>query len=480
MAAARGPLQPLKASASVTVPEGRLPRFSREARALLLLAGPIIGSQVVQLLAGLIDILMSGRAGAAEQAVVGLGVAIWIPVGVALMSVVQAISPIVARHFGADDKPAIVHDTHQALWLALVLGVLPTLALPWARDLMHLTQVPPELVGKTMLFLLGISLGLPAMMMFRTLSFYSSSLNHPAPTLVLGLIGLVSNGVFNYALIGGHWGLPGLGGAGCGWATGIGMWISLVLMSLYTARSSRYEGVRLLRSFAWPRWADQQRLLRLGLPMGAAVLAEVAAFTGVALLVAPLGARAIAAHQCGLNLASMAFMLPMGLSAAISIRVGQALGAGDAAGARFSARSGLALALLLALGVSPLMAVLRGPIAQMYSPDAQVQALTVKLVLFAAAWHWADGLQVCAIGALRGYHVTFSPMILVLLAYWVLAIPLGYGLAHRGVLPWGLEPAGLYGYWIGLLSGLVFAALALSLMLHRVIGRSHVAVRAAG
>lgn len=459
-------------ASNTTVPL-RLRWFS-ESRALIALAVPLIGSQLFGVLAGLIDTVMSGRAGAAEQAVVGLGVAIWIPVGVSLMSVVQAISPIVASHVGAQDRSAIVRDTHQALWLALILGFIPMLALPWAKDLMWWAGVPADLIGKTGLFLQGIVLGLPAMLMFRALAFYSASLNHPGPTLVLSALGLLVNAALNYVLISGRWGWPALGGAGCGWASGVGMWLSFLAMALFVLVSPRYRGVRVLTRLDRPRWAVQLRLLRLGLPMGGSTLAEVAAFTGVALLVAPLGSVAIAAHQSGLNLVALVFMLYMGLSSAISIRVGQAVGAQDRGAAGYTARTGVSLALIVALAISPLLVLSRHAIAAMYSSDPQVRDLTGQLILIASVWQWADATQVCAIGALRGYHITFAPMVLVLIAYWVVAIPLGYVLGHAQTAPLGLQPSGLFGFWMGLLSGLVFVALTLLLMLRTVIRRHRV------
>jgi MATE family multidrug resistance protein len=188
-------------------------------------------------------------------------------------------------------------------------------------------------------------------------------------------------------------------------------------------------------------------------------------------LIGALGPAVIAGHQTALNFASLIFMLPAGLSAALSIRVAQALGSGDKVAARFVAWCGMALALCLAVVITPALIWLRGDIAAMYSPDADVQAVAARLLLFAAAWHWADALQVCAAGALRGYRVTLAPMLVMIAAYWALALPLGALLARHGWPTRAVGAMGVDGYWAGLLVGLVVVAAALTAWLYRVANR---------
>ena len=449
----------------------RRARFAAEARELGRLTGPLVLSQIVFSIMGLMDTVMAGRAGATEQAVVGLGVGLWIPVFITLMGIVQAVSPVVAHHFGAGDKEGIVADTREGLWLAVYCTFVPFLLLPFAQDVLVWAEIDPELAKKTTLFLWGILIGLPAALLFRTLGFYSASINHPRPLMVLGFVGLATNCFFNWLLIYGHWGFPQLGGAGCGWATGIGMWIGLFAMVGYTIVGRAYKDVYLWHGWSWPHWERQKKLLRLGLPMGGAYLAEVSAFAGIALLIGRFGAVPIAAHQIGLNFSSIIFMFPMGLSAAISIRVGQSLGAGDARAARFIAWSGILIGLMIAAVMVPVMLFGRGPIVELYTPDAAVQQVAATLLLFAAAWQFADAAQVCAVGALRGYKVNVLPMCLIVFAYWVVGIPLGARLGYHG-LPGG-EPLGVYGFWVGLVAGLFIVACGLAVLL-RWVARTRV------
>ena len=452
--------------ARLAYPMSSLPQFKQESRALLLLASPIILSQIAQVLMGFVDTVMSGHAGAIEQAVVGLGVALWIPVFIGLMSVVQAVSPIIAHHFGAGDREAVVRDAREGIWLALCAGLVPLILVPWAPNLLMLAGIEPALAERAGVFLWGIGLGLPAALVYRSLAFYSASINQTRPLMVLAFLGLGINALLNWVLIYGHFGLPAMGGAGCGWATGFGMWVALIALVAWTARAPAYKSYYLWRSWTLPSWAVQKQLLRLGLPMGGAGLAEVAAFSSVAVLVGRFGEVQIAAHQIALNFSALVFMFPMGLSAAITIRVGHALGAGNARGARYIAWTGVAVGLIIAaLAIGPII-LLRQHVAAVYSTDHAVQALAANLLLFAAFWQLFDATQVCAIGALRGYKVTLLPMLLMLAAFWAIGVPSGTWLAYRGFVVG--EPMKVYGFWVGLVIGLVLVSVGLAIGLRKV------------
>jgi MATE family multidrug resistance protein len=440
--------------------------FLRESRSLLRLGGPLMLSQIAQVLMGLVDVVMSGQVGAGEQAVVALGVALWLPVFVCLLSVVQALSPVIAHHFGAGEREAVATDTREGIWLAVWASLLPIAVLPWAPRLLTLAGVEPAIASRTGVFLWGICLGLPAALVYRALAFYSTSINQTRPILVLAYVGLGVNAALNWVLIYGHFGLPAMGGAGCGWATGIGMWAGLLSLVAWTARASAYKPYYVWRAWRRPHWPAQKQLLRIGLPMGGAGLAEVAAFSSVAILIGRFGAVQIAGHQVALNFASLIFMVPFGLSSAIAIRVGQSLGARDPRLARRVAWTGIGLGLLIAaVFIIPIIA-LRHQVAAFYSADESVRALSADLLLFAAFWQLFDATQVCAMGALRGYRVTLLPMVLMAVAFWVLGIPIGTWLGYHG-LPGG-QPLHVYGFWVGLVVGLTTVSLALVAALRRI------------
>lgn len=449
-----------------STPTSSSPSFRQEARALLHLGLPIILSQVAQVAMGLLDTVMSGHAGAFEQAVVGLGVSLWIPVFIGLMSVVQAVSPIIAHHFGAGDHEAVARDAREGIWLALIVGALPMLLVPWAPDLLVAFDIDPALAQRSGVFLWGIAFGLPAALVQRSLSFYSSSINQTRPVMVLAFVGLGVNALLNWVLIYGHLGLPAMGGAGCGWATGIGMWVGLAALAAWTARAHVYKPYYLWREWRLPTWEAQKRLLKLGLPMGGAGFAEVAAFCSITVLVGRFGEVQIAAHQIALNASGLVFMFPMGVSAAITVRVGHALGAGDPRAARHVAWSGIGVGLIFgALAMLPII-LARHQVAAVYSSDPAVQALAANLLLFAAFWQLFDATQVTAIGALRGHKVTLLPMLLMLGAFWLLGIPVGVWLGYTGVA--GSGPLHVYGFWVGLVVGLVAVSIGLAAGVRRV------------
>ena len=444
----------------------RAQHFFSESQALTHLALPIVLSQIAYVLLGMIDTIMAGQAGAEDQAAVALGVAFWMPVFVALMSVVQAVSPMVAHHFGAQDHAGIVHDTREGIWLALFSGAIPALLLPAVRPAMLAAQIDPELIAKTLLFLQGIVVGLPAALIFRALAFYSAGINQTKPMMVLAFLGIGVNSLFNWLLIWGHWGFPALGGAGCGWATAIGMWVGLLGMVGWTVWAPAYKHCYLWHGWSLPHWPTQGKLLKIGLPMGGAALAEVVAFTSVAVLVGRFGSAQIAAHQVAMNFSSLIFMLPMGLSAAATIRVGQALGAGEPQAASRTAWSAIGLGLIVAAAMIPLILLGRDALVSLYSPDPAVRQIASTLMLFALVWQFADAAQVVALGALRGYKITFAPMLVMFVAFWILGLPTGVWLGYTGIGSTG--PLGVYGFWTALVLALILVALGLVFLLRKI------------
>jgi MATE family multidrug resistance protein len=382
------------------------------------------------------------------------------------------VSPLIAHHFGAGDHDAVAHDAREGIWLALYTGLLPLLLVPLAPALLVAFRIDPALAQRTGVFLWGIGLGLPAALVYRSLAFYSSSINETRPVMVLAFVGLAVNAFLNWVLIYGHLGAPAMGGAGCGWATGIGMWVSLATLAAWTAWAPVYKPFYVWHGWRLPTWAAQKRLLKLGLPMGGAGIAEVAAFCSIAVLVGRFGDVQIAAHQVALNSSALVFMFPMGISAAITVRVGHALGAGDARAARHVAWSGIGVGLIFAAFATVPIILARHQVAALYSSDPAVQALAANLLLFAAFWQLFDATQVTAIGGLRGYKVTVLPMLLMLAAFWGLGVPTGVWLGWYGAL--GSGPLQVYGFWVGLVIGLVTVSIGLA------IGLRHVADRRVG
>ena len=297
-----------------------------------------------------------------------------------------------------------------------------------------------------------------------TLRLFSEGIGRTRPVLLVSLPGLVVNIVANYVLIFGHWGFAALGATGCGIATALGMLTLLIGMITVLLLDCSYRGYGLFLHCDWPDWRIVRPLLALGLPIGISLFLETAVFAAVALLLGTLGAVAAAAHQVTLNVAAMTFMIPLGLSMATTVRVGHALGRGDPGAARFSGFTGIGLSGLFMAVMAVLMLIGHQGIARLYTTDSAVMVVAASLLQLAALFQISDGLQVGALGALRGLQDTRWPMLIVLVAYWLIAFPLGWLL---GVY-WGWGPNGP---WIGLIAGLTTAAILLNLRFWRLSSR---------
>ena len=439
-------------------------RVRTEVRALLALAFPIIISQIATTAMGFVDAVMAGRVGPRDLAAVALGNSIWVPVFLLMSGILLATTPKVAQRFGADAHSDIGPIVRQALWLALITGLCAALILIGAEPLLHAMKVDPDLIDPSMGYLYGIASGMPAVGLYCVLRNFSDGLGKTRPSMVLGLSALALNIPINYIFIYGHFGVPAMGGVGCGWATAIVMWFMAIGMVVCTWRGAVYQSSKVYSHFEWPQWAILKRLLSVGLPIGIAVFAESSIFAVIALLIGSLGATVVAGHQIALNFSSLVFMIPYSLGMAITVRVGQALGRQQPREARFVAGVGMGTALVWAAISASLILLLREQIATVYTADLRVIEVATMLLMFAALYQFSDVIQVTAAGALRGYQDTRVTMVLTLFAYWGIGLPVGYAL---GLTDWFGAANGPSGLWQGLIVGLTCAALMLGVRLAR-------------
>ncbi len=445
-------------------PISRPARVRMELRDLLVLALPIMVGQLATTAMGFVDAVMAGRYSSRDLAAVALGNSIWIPVYLLMTGILLATTPKVAQRFGAGKHGEIGPLVRQALWLALVVGLMATGLLLNAEPVLRAMKVDPQLIDLCMQYLYGIASGLPATAFYFVLRCFSDGLGRTRPSMILGLCALALNIPLNYVFIYGHFGVPAMGGVGCGWATAIVMWMMTLGMVGWTHWAPVYRSSQLFTRFDWPQWAIIKRLISVGLPIGIAVFAESSIFAVIALLIGSLGATVVAGHQIALNFSSLVFMIPYSLAMAVTVRVGQALGRGEPREARFAAGVGMGAALTYACLSASLMLLLREQIAAIYTPDPIVIQVASMLIVYSALFQFSDAIQVTAAGALRGYQDTRVTMILTLFAYWGIGLPVGYAL---GLTDWLGAASGPSGLWQGLIVGLSCAALLLSVRLTR-------------
>ncbi|MFA6093835.1 MAG: MATE family efflux transporter [Elusimicrobiota bacterium] len=421
--------------------------FARELRSVFKLAAPIVLLQTGLMLYGTVDTLMVGRLGPHAIACVGLCGSTYFLLFILAMGLLFGIDPLSSKAHGAGRDDLCAEVLVHAVLMAL-LASLPIFALlSNAGRLFALFRVDPSVAAMASQYMGILRWCLFPGLLFAACRHYLQSQSITRPQLAAVAIGNIFNIVLVRALVFGKMGLPAMGVMGAAWAT----------LSSYTLMFAITAGASALRArgtgFRWRGFqpATARELLRIGLPAGAQMFAEMAAFSIATLLAGRIGATAAAAHQIVMNLSSMTFMIPLGLSHAAAVRVGQGLGRKDP---RASAGSGDA-ALLMGIAFMSIMSLLfflfPEPILRAYSHDPEVLRIGKSLLAVAAFYQVFDATQIVMTGALRGLGETRRSLLANLIGHWCAGIPVGIFFAFS--LGWGA-----LGLWIGLCAGLCLAA----------------------
>jgi MATE family multidrug resistance protein len=430
------------------------PRLRSEMRKTLRLAAPLVLGQLSAVGMNVVDTLLAGHYSAQTLASVAIGTNVWMLAIVAAIGVMLAMPPSVAHRYGAGERESIGALLRQALWLAAGIGVVLFFAVRHAGGLLHIMGIAPDIAAQAQQFLHAISWGAPALTGYFALRGFSEGLTLTRPTMYFGAFGLVLLAPVGYVFMYGAFGLPARGALGSGMATATVLWVQFAAFATYISRRSHYAIYAPFAQWQWPQARALFDLLRLGVPMGISLFMEASLFVTAALLIGSLGQDVVAGHQIAINVASVTFMVPLGLAMATTVRVGRAAGGGDADGVRWAGFAGIGASLASQVVSCALMALFPHAIAALYTDDAVVIAVAAQLLLFAAAFQLSDGIQVTANGALRGLKDTTGPMAITTLAYWGIGMPAGYLLCfHFG--------HGAPGMWTGLIAGLSVAAVLL-------------------
>lgn len=419
---------------------------------LVRLAVPVAAVQVGMTFQGVVDSIMVGHVSPVDLAAVALGNVYFFAAVVFGMGVLFSLDPVIAQALGAGDQEAVARGFQRGLVLAgaLSLGAM-AFVLP-ARPVLAFLRQPPEVVPVAAGYALATAPGVLPFYLFVVQRQTLQAMGHMRPVVWSMVVANLANVAFNWVFIYGHLGVPAMGAVGSGWASTLSRAVmALVLLVLawrdLVPHMSPFRRAVLARA---PMW----RMIRLGAPTGIQLQLEFGAFAGAGLLMGLLGTVAVAGHQVALNLASLAFMVPLGVAQAAAVLVGRAVGEADPPAARRAAGAGLLVGGGFMVCTAALFLLLPGPLVRIYSADPPVVLLAASLLPIAGVFQVFDGLQVVASSVLRGVGDTRTPMLVNLLGFWAVGLPVGLVLGF----PVG---AGARGVWWGLALGLGMVALLL-------------------
>ena len=427
---------------------------TRELRPTVRLAAPITAGQVGQMLMGVTDTIMVGHIGTLALAACAFGNNMLMIVAIAGYGVLTAVSVRVSHAHGAGITGAMARAFYAGAGLSVIGGVLCAVGMHLIYPLFHHLGQAPGVVEEAQAYTLIVMWSLIPAWLTATARNYLDSQSRPWPAFWIMFGGVLLNVFLNWVFIFGNLGAPALGLAGAGWATLISRVATFVALTWFVLRCSSAPAEPWKPDRAW--WQEQAAVLKLGTPVGLQLLSEVGAFSAAALLIGRLGAVPLAAHQIAITCASTTFMFPLGVAMASTVRIGQALGGGRRDLLRPIGAGAWLLGLVIMAAFTVIL-IFGGPaIARAFVSDPPVIAIAAQLLVIAAIFQLVDGVQVVGSGLLRGLHDTKVPMWINLVAYWVIALPLGAWLTFgRG--------EGAPGMWIGLAWGLAFASVLLVL-----------------
>ena len=449
--------------------DGGKHRFRLEVRDTLALAGPVVASQLAHISLGFVDTIMVGRLGGEALAGVALGNTVFFFLLIVCTGVLAAVGPMVSQAYGAGEHDPIGRSVRQGLWLGLALAAPAALVLWHVGAVLRWAGQAEATVALAQGYLRAMVWGFLPALWFAVVRSFVEGLSRPLPVTVITFAGVGLNVLANYALMFGAWGAPALGLVGTGWASTIVFWFLFVALIAYVARRDDYRPYQIFQRLGRPDAEYFREIVRIGWPIGVSHGLEAGLFMVTALLMGLVGTTALAAHQIAIQCAAFTFMVPLGLGLATSVRVGQAAGRRDEAGVRWAGLIGIGIAAAAMLGAAVLFWTAPRAIVSLYldleaAANAEVVALAVQLLGVAAVFQVFDGIQVAAAGALRGLKDTRVPMLIGLVAYWLIGLT-------GGVLIGFAAGQGARGLWWGLVLGLAGAAVLLTWRFTRLQGR---------
>lgn len=433
-----------------------LETYRSDFRANFRLALPIIAGQLGQVSVNIIDNLMVGSLGSTALASVSLGISVFVIFLVVGMGISMALQPLVAEADGMGDAKTATSRFKHSMVINVLFALISILLIELFIPFMDKLGQEADVVELAIPYLRICSWSLIPMMIFQALKGLSEGLSTTSPPMIAILMGNVANVILNYMLIFGYWGAPELGVPGAAYGTLGGRMVMMILLMLLMSYWKPSSSKRLWSyvtqvNFLKYSASSFRKVLRIGVPSSLQMLFEVGAFAAAAIMMGMIGSKVQAAHQIAINVASASFMVCVGLSVAATVRVGNAMGRGEPEAMRRAGFAAIWQSVIFMCLSAIVFLAFRFVIPTWYIDDAEVIQIAATLFLVTAVFQISDGIQVTAIGALRGMQDIWWPTIITFFAYLCVGLPFSYFSAFN----FGM---GYVGIWIGLLLGLTLSA----------------------
>jgi multidrug resistance protein, MATE family len=458
--------------------------FRQEIRPMLRLAAPLAMAELGWMAMGFVDTLMAGRLGAAAIGAGSLGNMLFYPIAICGVGMLAGMDTLVAQAFGARDDAACRRTLLQGLWIAAGVSPVVALLLALTIPLLRAVGTNPRVMELLVPYLHAMLWGVPPLLFYSAFRRYLQAMNIVKPITFAVISANLLNFAGNWLFMYGNWGAPRLGLTGSGYSTSISrVYIALALLIALLRHQRKSSNLRsqaeppapplasrlpalVGRALSpanltyRPQWAIIRRLIALGFPSAMQIFVEGAVFGAVTVMAARFDEVSLAAHSIAVNVISITFMVPLGISSAAAVRVGQAVGRKDSSGIAVSGWTALLLGAGFMSTAGLALAIVPRWIARLYTPEAAVIGASAALLRIAALFEIFDGLQVVATGALRGLGDTRTPALAHFAGYWIIGMPVAWLLCFT--YGWGVT-----GIWVGLTSALILIGLLLLAAWHR-------------
>lgn len=446
--------------------------YRKELSLILKLAFPVMLAQLAQTGITFAEAVMAGHYpdDGVSLSGVALGVAIWLPCILFAQGLLSILTPLISNLNGSAKRDQIANHIRQGLIIASILSVMLMLIF-YHSDLFigYLSSGEEEsqdldaMLNMAVNFLRAIMWGVPGFLFYLVYRFQCEGVSHTKPIMFIMISALIINIPINYIFIYGKFGLPELGGVGCGVAAAIIFWCMFFFMRFYTYTIPSQRDLRPKQNEKWIDLKLIKSIVLLGLPLGFSYLFEISLFTVITLLIAPLGKNIVASHQIIFQISSITFSIPLAIGIATSIRVGFLLGKQQPDAAKLSSYISLVTSFCAAIIVAIILLIGKTLFISAFTQVEAIIDVALKLIMLLALYQVFDYIQVTGSNILRAYKDTRSILIITFISYWIVGLPTGYILGLTDLIT---QKMGVSGFWIGINAGLGTASI---LLLSRIV-----------